>query len=70
MEEDRMTPNYVKNEQGPIINAVNPFLLFLILILLILGFSGPGWGVNPFMLFLIFILLILSFSPYPALPVK
>ena len=66
MEEERVTPTYSNYLQGLYVYGVNPFLLFLILILLILGFSGPGWGVNPFLLFLILILLILSFNPAPG----
>lgn len=41
---------------------VNPYLLFLILILLILAFPGYDRNVNPYFLFLILILLILSFG--------
>ena len=42
---------------------VNPYFLFLILILLILSFPGYLYRVNPYFLFLILILLILSFEP-------
>lgn len=42
---------------------VNPYFLFLILILLILSFPGYLYRINPYFLFLILILLILSFEP-------
>jgi serine protease AprX len=42
---------------------VNPYFLFLILILLILASPGYCRNVNPYFLFLILILLILSFEP-------
>lgn len=42
---------------------VNPYFLFLILILLISSFPGYLYRVNPYFLFLILILLILSFEP-------
>ncbi len=41
----------------------NPYLLFLILILLISASPGYYYNVNPYFLFLILILLILSFNP-------
>ncbi len=43
--------------------VVNPYLLFLILILLVLSCSGATYCANPFLLFLILILLILGFEP-------
>ena len=45
------------------LTPVNPYFLFLILILLILSSPGYLYRVNPYFLFLILILLILSFEP-------
>lgn len=46
-------------------NPINPYFLFLILILLISSFPAYLYRVNPYFLFLILILLILSFEPRP-----
>ncbi len=46
---------------------INPFSLFLILILLVLSFTSPNPQTNPFLYFLILILLIYSFEPRLAL---
>ncbi|TCL70920.1 serine protease AprX [Hydrogenispora ethanolica] len=46
---------------------INPFSLFLILILLIFSFTSPDPKTNPFVYFLILILLIFSFEPRLAL---
>ncbi len=47
-------------------NPINPYFLFLILILLISSSPAYLYRINPYFLFLILILLILSFQPRPG----